>query len=152
MAGRYRDIAAENIRPGMVLRIVDSHRETKSQITFEGTVKEVIKEWQPAIIQTETFRGQHVVVAVDFTNGQMAAIRGKDGWTLTKLERALPELPTTIGSVIKSGRRAAIYRQSTYSGVVPVEYEWFWTDELDLDVKLKESDLDAAVVLFVADA
>ena len=138
---RYRKINEKQCSPGEVVRIVNEHTDSKTKITIEGPITEVITEAMPRIVQVEyAARTLMVPVGLKFEGGQVAALRERDGWRFVSLDVALPDLPTTEGSVVTVDGRAAILSTDAEG-----EGIWLWADEFD--VRVTDYSLEKAEII-----
>ncbi len=152
---RFKKISRNELQIGQRVRIVQrryfpAHGD-QTIISAEGEVESV--EWarrpKSSILADAAAAMEEVVTGIQLLGWNVPLNIGP-GWEVVSIEAVAPPLPTTAGSVILIGDRAAVYRNISYSDVEPAIYRWIWADDPDSDRGPSDQQLNEADIIHTA--
>lgn len=133
---RWGPIKLENIEPGMRVRIAQRYYQDghHAVVTAEGEVEQVahhITSGRRGVLGGSMLPDLDEIVAVQLYGWRVDLVDSlshRPGWSVQSVERGLPPLPTTAGSVVETAQThlAAVLRHTT--DYTLGDEEWQWAD------------------------
>lgn len=128
---RYKKVSLDDVAVGDKVRATLRHPDGWATLIYEGPVKSLFYR-TPIQLLPDSSRKPDIVAGFWGPGDQQFRLGPNTDWHIVTVETSLPPLPTTPGSIVRCGNRAAVLREGMdpYMRNDEPTKEWIWADVL----------------------